>query len=196
MNLNDLSKEQRQFLQRVAADAVNNPQVRAAAQTGDKQHFAEVLAALLPDLISARLNHENEMLIALSGSVTSDTRLSPEFREFKQGLSNFMYHELRDEAQPAPAPKIVRMHDHCPGCDHDHAEELQRGLFRCVKCAALYGACTRAEAEQYVRISNLVDGDFDGARYFDLMVRRSNATMSHRIHGWYDPASRNVLQYG
>lgn len=86
----------------------------------------------------------------------------------------------------------------CPGCSGSLVPLATDA--RLAKCQFCGGLVTLAPvpldvACQYVDIGTLVDGPVDG-RYFDLDVISPRDGTVSRTHGWFDPATKKVFQYG
>ena len=81
----------------------------------------------------------------------------------------------------------------CPSCNSSKVKANGR-LHVCSKCGALFGQCYKGDAYNHVKFNTLVDGDLSQAKYFDLTLLGS--TGLQRVHGWYNPATKEVLQQG
>lgn len=68
------------------------------------------------------------------------------------------------------------------------------GLLECRRCRGLHGTLYRGEATALVGLGLPMLDESDNVRYFDLDVLGSDGI--RRLHGWYDPVRRRVVQYG
>lgn len=86
-------------------------------------------------------------------------------------------------------------HRTCPNCNSGlRAATRVRGVYMCSRCSAVYGTCWEREAVSFVDLGTL-KAQANGAevRYFDFII---NDGQPRRVHGWYDPSDRKVVQYG
>lgn len=67
-------------------------------------------------------------------------------------------------------------------------------LFKCARCDGLQGQMYLGESYSLVLPRFSSRTDMEGARYFDLTLLGSNGIT--RSHGYYDPATKLVLQTG
>ena len=73
--------------------------------------------------------------------------------------------------------------------------ETYTGLFACDRCGGLHGEMYRGEAPTVVNINRMSSRqDTDGGRYFNLALLGSEGV--RHVHGWFDPATKLVLQFG
>ena len=96
----------------------------------------------------------------------------------------------------------------CSSCSNNtgHAVEVNgrehASLVTCDGCGALLGRCYRGDSPVLMVFA---DGADDGVQpnveatdreavYFDLDLLGSDGV--NRVHGWYDPASMKVVQFG
>lgn len=80
----------------------------------------------------------------------------------------------------------------CPGC-RTPAPAGARQLWSCPGCGGLIGEVTESEVRALVDLNMWAEEPVDPAaiRYFDLLVAGRR-----RVHGWYDPRTRKVVQIG
>lgn len=80
--------------------------------------------------------------------------------------------------------------DRCPGCSGD-TEYYDNGLRRCTACGGISGYATMERALRHVAINEPMQRDCANPRYFDIQFNHTR-----RAHGWYDPETKRVVQYG
>jgi len=91
--------------------------------------------------------------------------------------------------------KKVRNATGCPACSAKVAYPVKGQIYRCASCEALYGTCYLGESYEYV-LPYWVETEpaADAIRYFDITTLGSQGV--GRRHGWYDPASKRIVQVG
>jgi len=84
----------------------------------------------------------------------------------------------------------------CPLCDQVKAvKEVGRGIYECLNCGAVYGDCYLGDSYGHVLpYMTAEEPPADQLRYFDFTCIGSAGVT--RRHGWYDPATRLVVQAG
>lgn len=85
-------------------------------------------------------------------------------------------------------------YDRCPACSAAERERLSAKVMQCSRCSCVYGSCTTAHARRYVldewddtkgwEIQQMIPYDF-------WLTDRDD-----RIHGWYNPVTRKIVQTG
>lgn len=91
----------------------------------------------------------------------------------------------------------------CPACRHALsmdavARPFQKvaGVFECDQCAAIFGKVLPGAGVYLVHEKWLADANEDTeTRYFDLTTVSDGEVVSRR-HGWYNPATRRIVQTG
>lgn len=83
----------------------------------------------------------------------------------------------------------------CSACSgavvYDERPELISWVGNCQRCGGLHIiAPTRVTACRFVRLDQPMQDDCESPRYFDVEYGR------RRVHGWYDPKSKRVVQFG
>ena len=85
----------------------------------------------------------------------------------------------------------------CPACSHRLATPVAgfMQVYRCAECGAIYGTCYLGESYSLV-LPYMVDTDppTDRMRYYDLECLGSKGIT--RRHGWYDTATKRIVQVG
>jgi hypothetical protein len=101
---------------------------------------------------------------------------------------------LLEELMKEPKPE----HGACPGCSAPRAKQkphkVVAGVFECTRCKAVHGRCYLGDSYGIVRPWFSSRTDLKDAVYFDFETVGSEGL--DRRHGWYDPATRLVLQIG
>lgn len=115
---------------------------------------------------------------------------------------------LVDHAAGAPGvgpglPRQPEPYATCPGCSGatDPVENAP-GVRRCQDCEGIVGETDRSTARRFVDLGKWAPGIDEGevradalktSEYFDFTFPGPDPV---RVHGWYDPASRGVVQFG
>jgi len=94
---------------------------------------------------------------------------------------------------------IPRRNTFC--CSACNGELKQYGdatqVYECQSCGGLQGTTYDGLINQYVKVGTLKDGCEDGsALYFDFTILSGKDGSVRRVHGWFDPKDRQVVQYG
>lgn len=67
-------------------------------------------------------------------------------------------------------------------------------LYACPVCGALTGSCYRGDVYRHVALHLPMAAQAEGKEtYFDLTIVGSTVS---RVHGWFDSATRRVVQFG
>jgi len=84
----------------------------------------------------------------------------------------------------------------CPGCGSTRGSETETAqVYRCAKCGAVHGTCYKGDASRFVLLQFAREAvPAEVLRYFDLTLLGSQGI--ERTHGWYDPATKLVHQFG
>jgi ribosomal protein L37AE/L43A len=85
----------------------------------------------------------------------------------------------------------------CPACSHKlvRAVEGATQLYRCAKCEAIFGNCYLGDSYTHVLpFMVAAEPPADQIRYFDFTCLGSAGIT--RRHGWYDTASKRIVQVG
>src|SRR5262245_32104865 len=85
----------------------------------------------------------------------------------------------------------------CPGCS---GEVMGMGGYPnvgvCMSCDGIVGNFgSLADSEKFVSFTKPMSDADEGSKYFDFSYDFANG-MKDRVHGWYDPKSKAVTQYG
>ena len=92
----------------------------------------------------------------------------------------------------------------CGGCG-SKVENAEFGkVTRCLGCEGLIGLVTRGQLLPHVHLNkDMLDMDIRDAQYFDFDIILNPMVASvkgvgptDRIHGWFDPTTKRVTQYG
>jgi len=84
----------------------------------------------------------------------------------------------------------------CPCCSATRGNavevngRLAHGLYLCEGCGGLLGSCYRGDSP----VLMVFGEDGDESRYFDLDLLGSDGIS--RVHGFYNPATMKVVQFG
>lgn len=80
----------------------------------------------------------------------------------------------------------------CVACSGELEETENPGIAICSVCQGFHGDVP--EALKYVDVDAWApDGvPTDRTRYFDITLR----DQKYRVHGWFDPVTRKVVQFG
>jgi hypothetical protein len=84
----------------------------------------------------------------------------------------------------------------CPACDSQNLSEIKPcAVYTCQNCNAIFGQVYLGESYEYVKpVLADVEPPAEDLRYFDFdCVGSSGMT---RRHGWYDPATKKIVQIG
>lgn len=92
----------------------------------------------------------------------------------------------------------------CPACSERATFTVIRvgtndfPVYRCDGCSGLTRPqpILRQLADQLVGIDQPMLQEAEDATYFNLFVRDNPTAQPHRVHGWYSPSMRRVVQYG
>lgn len=83
----------------------------------------------------------------------------------------------------------------CPLCNKGATKDRGHGVFECLNCGTICGQCYLGDSYGHVLPYMAADEPpADQLRYFDLTCLGSEGVT--RRHGWYDPATRLVVQAG
>jgi hypothetical protein len=87
----------------------------------------------------------------------------------------------------------------CPLCGKRKSSKAHSALpdaRKCSSCGALFGQGYKGDLMRLVRLGSLqANVTEEGTeQYFDFTVISSAGV--DRVHGWFDPATKNVVQYG
>jgi DNA-directed RNA polymerase subunit RPC12/RpoP len=85
----------------------------------------------------------------------------------------------------------------CPACNGKRMEahERLRDVYTCKRCGAVFGTCYLGESYEIVLpYFTKEDVPSERLRYFDLTCIGSKGLT--RRHGWYDAATRRIVQVG
>ena len=99
---------------------------------------------------------------------------------------------------PEETRRPVRIHaPGCPACSCRLAHPVPRRtqVFTCANCEALFGTCYLGESYEMVMpqfVQNEPSGE--NIRYYDFTCLGSKGVT--RRHGWYDPATKLIVQVG
>ena len=101
-------------------------------------------------------------------------------------------------ANTTTTPKTKRIRTAgCPACSHKLATKVEgfTTMHQCAKCEAIYGSCYLGDSYTLV-LPWMVEKEppADIIRYYDLECLGSNGIT--RRHGWYDPATKRIVQVG
>ena len=86
----------------------------------------------------------------------------------------------------------------CPGCGGEGTQEkgLPAGIYRCASCGGLFGQCYLGESYGLVRPFMTSESvPEDRLCYFDFTTLGAGFKIERR-HGWFDTATRLVVQAG
>lgn len=97
------------------------------------------------------------------------------------------------------AVRTERHHAGCPACSHKLVRATSRPqIYTCAKCDALFGDCYLGDSYTLVLPFMIPDSmepfPPDAMRYYDFTCLGSKGVT--RRHGWYDPATRLIVQVG
>ena len=85
----------------------------------------------------------------------------------------------------------------CPACNRKRGiKEIEWNLiYECPKCGAVFGTCYLGDSYKYV-LPFFVDQEPDPetVRYFDFTCVGAEGIT--RRHGWFDPATKRIVQVG
>lgn len=84
----------------------------------------------------------------------------------------------------------------CPSCGGEDLDLFTCLwlLFECSRCDALLGIVTERDISEHVVLAlDSHRGEHMRQRYFDLMLL--GAQGSKRVHGWYNPETKRVVQF-
>jgi len=86
----------------------------------------------------------------------------------------------------------------CPGCSEpvSTGTKLGAGVVECAGCGGVISTYAIWLGDTYKYVSNDWDpkGSFDGARYYDFSYLGSKGL--GRRHGWFNPATKGIVQTG
>lgn len=84
----------------------------------------------------------------------------------------------------------------CPACSGKSFNRRDLGvmIFECESCNGIHGDCYLGDSYAMVKPHMSTRTDMDGARYFDFTCVGSQGVT--RRHGWFDPATKLILQVG
>lgn len=86
----------------------------------------------------------------------------------------------------------------CPGCGSRGAQRSRvRGIWQCDRCGGLisFAPISYNAARQVVHLSEM-QADCAEPQYFDLAIRERGTGTTYRTHGWFDPQTKKVVQFG
>lgn len=87
-------------------------------------------------------------------------------------------------------------YDGCPACSCKKSKATKHhGVVECAKCGAVYGECYLGESYEFV-LPFWVEAEppAERTRYFDLTTLGSKGI--ERRHGWFDLATKRIVQVG
>jgi ribosomal protein L37AE/L43A len=84
----------------------------------------------------------------------------------------------------------------CPGCGHTLVRPTEQSrVFTCAKCGAIFGDCYLGDSYAFVLPFMIAKEPHTGEmRYYDFTCLGSNGLT--RRHGWFDPATKMIVQVG
>lgn len=83
----------------------------------------------------------------------------------------------------------------CPLCNKSRSTQVIVGVYRCNSCEAIFGQCYLGESYSLVKpYFSKAEIPAEATRYYDLTCLGSKGI--ERRHGWYDPASKLIVQVG
>lgn len=84
----------------------------------------------------------------------------------------------------------------CPACSCKLAYPVRGRIYRCAKCAGIYGDCYLGESYEFVLpyMSSNPNVPPEETRYFDFTCLGSKGLS--RRHGWYEVATKLIVQVG
>lgn len=86
----------------------------------------------------------------------------------------------------------------CPGCGslkNKPRPELGAQIYECRSCGAVHGTCYLGDSYGIVKpFLSAAPVPAEQLRYFDFITLGSAGV--GRRHGWFDPATRNLVQIG
>lgn len=84
----------------------------------------------------------------------------------------------------------------CPGCSCKMGYETKYPqVYECADCGGLHGQCYLGQSYEMVLPRMSPREDMEGAQYFDFTTLGSGGNVDRR-HGWFDPATKLILQVG
>jgi hypothetical protein len=92
-------------------------------------------------------------------------------------------------------PKTQMQTPECPACSHTRGYQVSGQIYRCGKCDAIHGTCYLGESYTHV-LPYWVTSEppAEQTRYFDFTCLGSAGIT--RRHGWYDTATKRIVQVG
>lgn len=82
----------------------------------------------------------------------------------------------------------------CPACGRKRGvREIDTSIYECPKCHAIFGKCYLGESYKYV-LPYFTKEEPKETRYFDFLCLSSKGII--RRHGWFDVATRRIVQVG
>lgn len=93
--------------------------------------------------------------------------------------------------------KRIRLAEGCPACSHKLGYEIEPSIKECAACGAIFGTTYLGRSYELVKpwfhkAPETVP--VEATRYFDFTTLGSAGI--GRRHGWYDPATRTIIQVG
>jgi len=86
----------------------------------------------------------------------------------------------------------------CPACGRKRGKKLLEGfvgVYKCPKCNAIFGVCSKGESYKIVSWQWAKETPPDNElQYFDLTVLSADG--KRRIHGWRDRRTGDIVQIG
>ncbi|MCK4761924.1 MAG: hypothetical protein KAW12_06975 [Candidatus Aminicenantes bacterium] len=80
----------------------------------------------------------------------------------------------------------------CPSCGSKNAYFLHgRSVSVCLRCNAIFGKIKRQDMKEFVDYERM-GGHSGNVHYFDFKITDEDI----RTHGWYDPETKIVAQWG
>ena len=108
-------------------------------------------------------------------------------------LKASLRHDLRQAAAPAKSSSPLTQYSECAACSGELEEHGElHGVAICSECEAVHGETN--EVFQIINLSEFSEGDIpaDRTRYFDITLYDQR----YRCHGWFDPLTKKVTQFG
>lgn len=100
----------------------------------------------------------------------------------------------QDLARDAERRQVIQFYQTCPAC----SGRRHLGIFgewHCDVCGAVFGGVDYSVVRHYVDLTRWApDAGFDNAQYFDFTYW--DLTGKHRVHGWVDRTTKQVVQIG
>lgn len=93
-------------------------------------------------------------------------------------------------------PHVKKPYEICPACsgvlgviESYPLESFE--VLKCRDCGGICGEVSREVLAKYVR-TNYMQANTDNPKYFDFIIKETN----QRVHGWFDPETKKVVQFG